>query len=125
MNKEQRRRRPRALAQLISKGDRKMYEEFPIHVPMLICSGKQDPLVPTFHTVEWLEKRRENILAPGADVNVDFFVQENTGHSCTKEMVGMIAAWIGGMLEVKVMEVTAILVEARLESLGGEVLNRA
>jgi hypothetical protein len=33
-----------------------------------------------------------NRLSPGEEENVKFFVQDNTGHSCTKEMVAMIAA---------------------------------
>ncbi|KUJ13909.1 uncharacterized protein LY89DRAFT_708985 [Mollisia scopiformis] len=114
MNKEQKRRWPRALAELIREGDRKVYEEFPTDVPMLICGGKQDPLVPTLHTAAWLEKRREHVLVPGEERNVEVFVQENTGHSCTKEMVVGIAVWIGTLFEVKVVESTPVLAEARL-----------
>ncbi len=117
MDNEQRRRWPRALSELIREGDRKVYEEFPTDVPLLLCSGKQDPLVPAFHTAEWLNKRRENVLAPGEEENVKFFVQDNTGHSCTKEMVAMIAAWIGKMFESKVVEFIPVpnaLPESRL-----------
>jgi pimeloyl-ACP methyl ester carboxylesterase len=114
MNKEQRRRWPRALAELVREGDRKVYEEFPGDAPLLICNGKQDPLVPTFHTALWLEKRCENILAPGEEKKVKFFVQDNTGHSCTKEMVGMIAAWIGNMFEFRVEGFGSVLSELRL-----------
>jgi pimeloyl-ACP methyl ester carboxylesterase len=114
MNKEQSRRWPRALAELVRESDRKVYEEFPAGTPVLICSGKQDPLVPAFHTASWLEKRHVNILAPGEEEKVKFFVQENTGHSCTKEMVGMIAAWIGHMFESKVEGFASVLSELRL-----------
>jgi pimeloyl-ACP methyl ester carboxylesterase len=114
MNKEQRRRWPRALAGLVMEVDRKVYEEFPADAPLLICNGKQDSLVPTFHTASWLEKRRENILAPGEEEKVKFFVQDNTGHSCTKEMVGMIAAWIGHMFESRVEGFGPVLSELRL-----------
>jgi pimeloyl-ACP methyl ester carboxylesterase len=114
MNDQQRRRWPRALAEIIQEGDKKVYEEFPVDVPLLVCNGKQDPLVPTFHTASWLEKRRENILAPEEEKNVKFFVQDDTGHSCTKEMVGMIAAWIGNMFEPKAAVLPSVLPESRL-----------
>jgi len=114
MNDQQSRRWPRALAELIQESDKKVYEEFPVNVPLLVCNGKQDPLVPTFHTASWLEKRRENILAPGEEEMVKFFVQDNTGHSCTKEMVAMIAAWIGNMFESKAPGITSVLSESRL-----------
>ncbi|CZR58720.1 uncharacterized protein PAC_08612 [Phialocephala subalpina] len=112
MNKSQRRRWPRALSDSIREGDRKVYEEFPTDLPMLICNGKQDPLVPTFHTADWLEKRRQNGLIE--EDMVKFFVQDNTGHSCTKEMVAMIAGWIGKMFEEEVVQLTPVLTESRL-----------
>jgi hypothetical protein len=114
MTPEQRRKWPRALSQLISESDRKVYEEFPTDVPMMICGGKQDPLVPTFHTASWLEKRGKNVLAPGEERNVEFFVQDNTAHSCTKEMVGKIAGWIGSIFESEVSTTAPVLAEARL-----------
>jgi pimeloyl-ACP methyl ester carboxylesterase len=114
MNKEQSIRWPRALAELAREGDRKVYEEFPADTPLLICNGKHDPLVPMFHTASWLEKRRENILAPGEGEKVKLFVQDNTGHSCTREMVGMIAAWIGHMFESKVEGFGSVLSELHL-----------
>jgi pimeloyl-ACP methyl ester carboxylesterase len=98
MDEQQRRRWPRALAELIREGDRKVYEEFPAHVPLLMCNGMQDKLVPALYTASWLEKRRRrNGGKSGAKGNVKFFVQENTGHSCTKEMVAMIASWLSDM----------------------------
>jgi len=114
MTKEQKRRWPRALAELIQEGDKKVYEEFPMDIPMFICGGKQDPLVPTFHTAEWLERRRENILAPEDEDKVRFFVQDNTGHSCTTEMVAMIASWIGGLFELRIVEPISVFSESRL-----------
>ena len=113
MDKEQRRRWPQALAELIREGDRKVYEEFPADVPLLICNGKQDPLVPAFYTTSWLEKRRVNGLSL-EERNVEFFVQDNTGHSCTKEMVAMIAAWLGNIFESRSVEHTSVLAESRL-----------
>jgi hypothetical protein len=113
MKKEQSRRWPRALAELVREGDRKVYE-FPPDTPLLMCNGKQDQLVPTFHTASWLEKRRENILVPGEEKKVRFFVQDNTGHSCTKGMVGMIAAWIWHMFEFRVEGFGSVLSGLRL-----------
>jgi pimeloyl-ACP methyl ester carboxylesterase len=114
MNDEQRRRWPQALAELISEGDRKVFEDFPADVPVLLCSGKQDPLVPAYYTASWLEKKRRK-LAPGEEDNTKFFVQDNTGHSCTKEMVAMIASWIGNMFEYSIdPTVTLVLTESRL-----------
>jgi pimeloyl-ACP methyl ester carboxylesterase len=94
MDEQQKRRWPCALAELIREGDRKVYEEFPAHVPVLLCNGMQDQLVPAFYTASWVERtRRRN------GGNANFFVQKNTGHSCTKEMVAMMAAWLGNMFE--------------------------
>ena len=99
MEEQQRRRGPRALAEIIRQGDRLIYEEFPSNVPLLICNGKQDRLVPAHYTASWLEKRRAKVSVSGKEENVNFFVQQNTGHSCTKEMVAMIADWLGKMYE--------------------------
>jgi hypothetical protein len=95
MTKEQKRRWPRVLSQIVQESDEAVYEGFPWDVPMLVCNGKQDPLVPTFFTEMWLKKRREKREQQG----LEFFVQENTGHSCTKEMVALIADWIGNMFD--------------------------
>lgn len=98
MTEEQRRKWPRAIAKIVQDSDKKVYEEFPRDVPLMICNGKQDPLVPTFFTEKWLEKRQKK----EPHQNVEFFVQDNTGHSCTKEMVALIADWIGNMFELKI-----------------------
>ncbi len=111
MNDQQRRRWPPALAKLVSESDRKVREEFPPEVPMLICCGKQDPLVPAFYTAEWLKKRREEGRSLG---NETFFVQENTGHSCTKEMVAMIAGWLGKMFETQKIAYMSAATESHL-----------
>jgi pimeloyl-ACP methyl ester carboxylesterase len=99
MDEEQKRRWPRSLSTLIREGDREVHDNFPADTPLLLCNGKQDPLVPSFYTVSWLESRRENVLAQGEEKKMKLFVQDNTGHSCTKEMVAMISAWIGSILE--------------------------
>ncbi len=89
-----------------------------MHVPTLICNGKQDQLVPTFLTEEWLEKRRTSKqLVPGENKNVKLFVQENTGHSCNKEMVALISDWLGVIFESRierVEECLTVLMESRL-----------
>jgi pimeloyl-ACP methyl ester carboxylesterase len=102
MNEEQKRRWPRALADMIRGEDAKVYKDFPSNVPLLLCNGFQDRLVPAFYTAAWLEKRR--LLPPDGkkkEDNVHFFVQKNTGHSCTKEMVALIATWLGGIFEAE------------------------
>ena len=114
MTKEQKRRWPKALAQIVQNGDRTVFESFPVDIPLLVCNGKQDPLVPTYFTEKWLGKRQEKVLVKGEETNVEFFVQENTGHSCTKEMVTMIADWIGNMFELKAMETPALNVTAQV-----------
>jgi hypothetical protein len=93
------RRWPQTLAELVREGDRKVYEEFPTDVPVLICNGSEDRLVPASYTAPWIEKRRKNGLIPEGDDNLKLFVQENTGHSCTKEMVAMIVVWIGDIFK--------------------------
>jgi len=104
MTKEQKRRWPRALAEIVQSGDKTVFESFPMDVPLLVCNGKQDPLVPTYFTEKWLDKRREKLLGKAEEGNVEFFVQDNTGHSCTKEMVRMIADWIGNVFKLKAVE---------------------
>lgn len=46
------------------------------------------------HTASWLERRRDRLGGDGV-ADTELFVQDNTGHSCTKEMVAKIADWIG------------------------------
>lgn len=98
---EQRRRWPRALADLVREADRKVDEEFPSRIPMLLCNGEFDKLVPARHTSTWLERRK--LLLNGSfseqKGGTKLFVQGNTGHSCTKEMVAMMADWLGNMYE--------------------------
>jgi hypothetical protein len=84
---------PRRLHEIASGQDRKIAEEFP-DVSLLLMGGKQDPLVPVRFTLPWVEKRSGN-------PNVEFFVQDNTGHSCTKEMVFKLAVWLGDLFAVE------------------------
>ncbi|KAF5634682.1 alpha beta hydrolase family domain protein [Fusarium sp. NRRL 52700] len=98
MSEEQRRRWPRALAELVREGDRKARDEFPRTVPLLMCNGKYDALVPAGFSESWLNRRRMAMNGEfAAKSKARIFVQDNTGHSCTKEMVAMIADWIGDL----------------------------
>ncbi|KAL3419853.1 hypothetical protein PVAG01_08351 [Phlyctema vagabunda] len=90
MTEQQRKRWPRVLSQLVSEQDRLVDEAFP-PVPVLLMGGKQDRLVPVRHTRAWVRQRRGR-------AEVELFVQDNTGHSCTEEMVGRVSAWLSGLL---------------------------
>jgi pimeloyl-ACP methyl ester carboxylesterase len=92
MKPRQQRMWPRTLDKLVGEGDREVREGFPTDVPILLCNGKFDKLVPAKYTASWVETRKES-------KNIEFFVQENTGHSCTKEMVIMVARWLGDMFQ--------------------------
>lgn len=94
MNAQQRRRWPPAIHELVREGDRKVATEFPTNVPILLCNGKYDQLVPAKYTASWVGKRKHL-------KNIKFFVQDNTGHSCTKEMVAMVADWLGDIFQSK------------------------
>ncbi|OKL61830.1 hypothetical protein UA08_02483 [Talaromyces atroroseus] len=89
LNKSQRTRWPRALSELFAGFDRETDERFPRHIPTYILNGKLDSLVPDKFTQPWVAKRR----AEGYE-NIDYFVQENAGHSCTDQMVENIAQWL-------------------------------
>ncbi|KAL6864611.1 hypothetical protein J3F83DRAFT_742425 [Trichoderma novae-zelandiae] len=102
MDEQQRRRWPRALAELVRDGDKRLFEEFPSELPVFMCNGEYDKLVPARYTTSWL-KRRNAILKRHAmteDGKDRLFIQQNTGHSCTKEMVAMLADWLGGLYEL-------------------------
>ncbi|KAM0263710.1 hypothetical protein ACHAQJ_001024 [Trichoderma viride] len=102
MNEQQRRRWPRALAELVREGDKKIYEEFPAHLPLFMCNGEYDKLVPSRYTSSWVERRKAMLsgsMAP-EESKTRLFVQENTGHSCTKEMVAMLADWLGDLYKL-------------------------
>jgi len=90
LNEKQKGRWSKTLHELVSAQDRLIEEEFP-NVPLLLMGGKEDPLVPVKHTEPWVEKRKDN-------KNIELFVQDNTGHSCTKEMVAKIAVWLSDLL---------------------------
>lgn len=101
MTETQRRRWPRELHKLVMQDDRKLADVFPSDVPVLLCNGAVDPLVPPQYTSDWVEKRKQKQKLDESviDENMRLFVQENTGHSCTKEMVALIAEWLGGLFQ--------------------------
>ncbi|KAM0512119.1 hypothetical protein ACHAPE_009167 [Trichoderma viride] len=103
MNEQQRRRWPRALAELTRKDDKRILEEFPTDIPVFMCNGEYDKLVPSRYTSAWLERRRAMLNGDVAseESKARLFVQENTGHSCTKEMVAMLADWLGGLYKLQ------------------------
>lgn len=94
MNPQQRRMWPHTLDKLVRDGDRVVTESFPTDVPILLCNGKYDRLVPAKYTEEWVARRKHS-------KNVKLFVQDNTGHSCTKEMVVMLAVWLCDMFHLQ------------------------
>lgn len=94
MTPQQRRMWPRTLDKLVRDGDRVVTESFPTDVPILLCNGKYDKLVRAKHTEEWVAKRKHS-------KNIKLLVQDNTGHSCTKEMVAMLAVWLSDMFRVQ------------------------
>jgi pimeloyl-ACP methyl ester carboxylesterase len=94
MNPQQRRMWPGALDKLVRDGDRVVAESFPANVPIMLCNGKYDKLVPAKYTEKWVVRRNQS-------KNIKLFVQDNTGHSCTKEMVAMLAVWLGDMFHLQ------------------------
>ncbi|KAJ5647264.1 hypothetical protein N7490_003636 [Penicillium lividum] len=98
MNEKQQKRWPRALAEIVCREDQQVMDEFP-DVPLLLCNGLYDKLVPAKYTAAWVEERKRR----SGKQNIKFFVQDNTGHSCTKEMVAMSAVWLRDILSQPVL----------------------
>lgn len=91
MDETQKRRWPKALAEFVQKQDRWADRHFP-DVPLLLCAGEDDTLVPPRYTCAWWD--RQVARRGGQADSQSMFIQKNTGHSCTKEMVAMIADWL-------------------------------
>jgi len=102
LTEQQRKRWPRTLHQLMAEGDRKVKEEWDDDVPLLLMGGKQDPLVPVRFMEPWVEKRREREESGKFEGKrkLEVLVQDNTGHSCTKEMVWKMAEWLSEIFGV-------------------------
>ncbi|RFU81423.1 alpha beta hydrolase family domain-containing [Trichoderma arundinaceum] len=102
MTEQQRQRWPRALAEFVREGDKRIYEEFPAHLPLFMCNGEYDKLVPARYTESWLERRKAMLNGSMAleESKTRLFIQGNTGHSCTKEMVAMLADWMGDLYKL-------------------------
>uniref|UniRef100_A0A093VHW8 Acyl-protein thioesterase 1 n=1 Tax=Talaromyces marneffei PM1 TaxID=1077442 RepID=A0A093VHW8_TALMA len=92
---QQRQRWPRALAELAASLDRVTEQSYPRDIPTYILNGKLDPLVPDKFTAQWVKQRRE---VDKYD-NIEYFVQENTGHTCTNQMVDNVSRWLAGLLK--------------------------
>jgi predicted esterase len=97
LNTTQRRRWPKLLAEKVRRADRDIFDQFPEDTPIFLLHGKEDPLVPTFYTDDWLRRRREQ---GKSTENAQLFVQEKTGHSCTKEMIGLITGFLQQQLRL-------------------------
>lgn len=100
MDEQQRRRWPRALAEIVREGDKKILDEFPTQVPLFMCNGEYDKLVPARYTTAWLDRRKAMHNGSMDESKTRLFIQENTGHSCTKEMVAMLADWFGDLYKL-------------------------
>ncbi|TFA98382.1 hypothetical protein CCMA1212_009851 [Trichoderma ghanense] len=102
MDEQQKRRWPRALAELVRQDDKRLFVEFPSELPLFLCNGEYDKLVPARYTTSWLQRRNKmlqrNVMSEHGKAR--HFIQKNTGHSCTKEMVAMLAEWLGILYEL-------------------------
>ncbi|KAL4861142.1 hypothetical protein BDV12DRAFT_204317 [Aspergillus spectabilis] len=87
LTEEQKRRWPESLSNVIQAADRAIAEDFPRDVAILVQNGGADTLVPNRYTAQWMQhvKRRDK---------TEYFVQQNTGHTCTKEMVANVGHWL-------------------------------
>ncbi|KAH8655783.1 hypothetical protein BX600DRAFT_73321 [Xylariales sp. PMI_506] len=96
MTPQQKRRWPEPVHQIATAMDAEIADNWPAGIKMLIQNGVVDPLVPDRFTRPWTSGRGVGV---GERVgNVEYHVQENTGHSCTKEMVARIADWLRELL---------------------------
>lgn len=93
LTEEQRRRWPRAIAELTTSLDRVVEQSYPNEIPTFILNGKLDPLVPDRFTAQWVKQRGIERYD-----NIKYFVQENTGHTCTNEMVENVSQWLVQLL---------------------------
>lgn len=77
MNSQQKRMWPWTLDKLVHEGDRVVAESFSARVPAM----------------NWCQKSTQWVATREDSKNITVFVQGNTGHSCTKEMVSLLAGW--------------------------------
>ena len=90
MNETQKKRWPRKLHEIVCERDRVIFEEeFPC-MPLLLMGGKEDRLVPAKFTEDWFYGS-DSIGVRCDKAEFELFVQDNTGHTCTKEMVWKLA----------------------------------
>lgn len=93
---EQRQRWPRAVAELTTSLDQVVEQSYPNDIPTFILNGKLDPLVPDKFTAQWVKQRSIERYD-----NIEYFVQENTGHTCTNEMVDNVSKWLVKLLSTR------------------------
>lgn len=67
--------------------DIELETRFPAGLPTLLLCGETDRLVPCIYTKRWV-----NINDTNADV--ELFIQPDTGHMCTPEMVEYARGWL-------------------------------
>jgi esterase/lipase len=89
LTEEQQRRWPESLSKIVQETDRAIEEDFPKDIPMLIQNGELDLLVPSEFATQWAQHTN-----PDPCKKIECFVQKNTGHTCTKEMVTNTADWL-------------------------------
>ncbi|KAK8844090.1 hypothetical protein IAR55_006884 [Kwoniella newhampshirensis] len=61
---------------------------------ILTMHGKDDPLVPFARGKEDIERIKQSVEGEGGDGKVEVWLQDDTGHTCTVEMVKKTADWI-------------------------------
>ena len=92
----QRQRWPRAVSELLTELDRATDEAFPRNIPTLVLHGALDQLVPNIITEANVTNQKAE-----ADANIEYFVQQNAGHTCTLEMVDRMAEWLATLFVLK------------------------
>ncbi|KAF3407676.1 hypothetical protein DPV78_000489 [Talaromyces pinophilus] len=93
---EQRQRWPRAIAELTTSLVRVVEQSYPRDIPTFILNGKLDPMVPDKFTAQWVKQRGVERYG-----NIKYCVQENTGHTCTNQMVENVSQWLVGLLSAR------------------------
>lgn len=78
---------PNALHEIVAEMDRKVFEEIPNELHVLIINAAQDPLVPSKFSNSWLSSRP-------VSSNSVFFQQPDVGHVCTQPMVDRLSQYL-------------------------------
>ena len=98
MSEQQKRCWPKSLHDVVAADDRFIDRSFPLGyrardtgTELLLQNGVLDTLVPPDFTESWVKSHG---AGRGEQDGIWFVTQENTGHSCTKEMVARVADWL-------------------------------